>query len=102
MVIPLIAAGLAGLGISAGANLYSQYNSRKLYRKSRDAYAQLGEGYKKYLASHGRSVNSARYWDRYGQKVYGNDVNIANSYAGSIGTVGGTFGAGAMMSHKWL
>lgn len=102
MVAPLVVAGLGGLALSSGSNLYSQYKSRQLYRRQINAYKQLGEGYTRYLARHGRKVNPARYYERFGGRIDTAYTNLANSYAGSIGTAGGTFGAGAMLTRKWL
>ena len=38
MVAPLVVAGLGGLALSGGANLYAQHTSRALYRRQIDAY----------------------------------------------------------------
>lgn len=103
MVIPLLAAGIGGLALSGGANLYSQYKSRQLYRRQINAYSQLENGYKRYLAGHGRKINPARgYAQFYAGRIDQSSTNLGNSYAGSLGTAGGTFGAGVMLSRKWL
>lgn len=102
MVVPLVVAGLGGLALSGGANLYSQWNSRKLYRRQIDAYDTLQKGYASYLAKHGRKLNPARAYERWGSKIDSAKTSIGNSYAGSIGTAGGTFGAGAMLTSRWL
>lgn len=101
MVVPLVVAGLGGLALSGGANLYSQWNSRALYRRQIDAYSQLQKGYAAYLARHGRKINPYRAYERYGNRIDSSYTNLHNSYAGSLGTFGGTFGAGSMMS-RWL
>lgn len=105
MAWPLVAAGLGGLAVSAGANLYSQRMSRALYRRQINAYQQLGAGYNRYLARHGRKANPWRYYERFGSRIDSARTNLGNSYAGSIGTLGGTLGAGLMMAgktRKWL
>lgn len=101
MVAPLVVAGLGGLALSGGANLYSQYKSRQLYRRQLDAYRQMYNGYNSYLARHGRRINPTRGYLQWGRSADIAQTNIRNSYAGSIGTAGGTFGAGALMS-RWL
>lgn len=102
MVAPLVLAGLGGLGVSAGSNLYSQRMSRGLYRRQIDVYKHLGEGYNRYLATHGRKANPYRYYERFGSRIDSASTNLTNSYAGSVGTAGGTFGAGVMLTRKWL
>lgn len=101
-VLPLAVAGLGGLGVSAGANLLTQFNSRKLYRRSINAYRNMYSGYSRYLATHGRSMNNSRKWLSYYGQGYAQKTNLKNSYIGSLGTAGGTFGAGAMMTSRWL
>ena len=101
MVAPLVMAGLGGLALSGGANLYAQHNSRKLYSRKLDAYRRLDAGYGRYLAKHGLRYNPARRFAQgYGSRIAGAQTNIQNSRAGSIGTFGGVFGAGAHMS-RW-
>lgn len=102
MVLPLVIAGLGGMALSAGANLYSQYQSRQLYRRQINAYSQMQQGYDRYLAKHGRRSNPARMYVKYGSHVDTADTNLRNSYAGSVGTAGGAFGAGAMLTKRWL
>jgi hypothetical protein len=100
MVAPLVMAGLGGLALSGGANLYAQHTSRALYRRQIDAYKRLDAGYSRYLARQGRTYNSARRWERFGRYIAGAETNLSNSRAGSVGTFGGTFGAGAMLSRR--
>ncbi len=101
MVAPLVLAGLGGLALSGGANLYAQHNSRKLYSRQLDAYRRLDAGYGRYLARQGLKYNPARRFAHgYGGHIAGAKTNMQNSYAGSIGTFGGVFGAGAHMS-RW-
>lgn len=102
MVAPLVIATLGGLALSGGSNLYSQHVSRGLYRRQINAYRELGEGYTRYLAANGRKVNPARYYERFGGRIDSAETNLTNSYVGSLGTAGGTFGAGAMLTKKWL
>lgn len=102
MVVPLVVAGLGGLALSGGANLYSQWNSRQLYRRQINAYQNLQNGYARYLAKHGRRLDPYRAYERWGSRIDSANTSIANSYAGSVGSAGGTFGAGAMMTRKWL
>lgn len=93
MVIPALIGGVA-LGVSAGANLYAQYNQRKLYRQQYQAYRNLHNGYANYLRAHGRSINPDRAWTSYYGQAQKARNNLENSIAGSIGTTSGTFGAG--------
>ena len=105
MVAPLVVAGLGGLALSGGANLYSQYYSRKLYRRQINAYNQMYNGYNSYLAKHGRRINPTRGYLQWGRNSDIAQTNLRNSYAGSFGTAGGTFGAGAMIGRslsRWL
>lgn len=102
MVLPLVVAGLGGLAMSGGANLYAQANSRALYRRQINAYSNLQKGYAHYLAKHGRTLNSNRAYERWGHKIDSANTGITNSYAGSVGTIGGTFGAGTMLTKRWL
>lgn len=102
MVVPLAIAGLGGLAVSGASNLYAQANSRALYRRQIDAYKNLQNGYAAYLAQHGRRLNPYRAYERWGSRIDSAGTSIANSYAGSIGTAGGTFGAGTMLTRKWL
>lgn len=103
MVIHVLPAliGAGGLAVSAGANLYSQYNSRKLY----NAYAQ---DYKRWYSDYCRNTGrTARYpmLSAYGSYLAQRN-NISNSLASSIGTLGGSFGAGTALYgqklSKWL
>ena len=98
MVAPLVVAGLGGLALSGGANLYAQHTSRALYRRQIDAYRHLQEGYGRYLATQGRKLNPYRAYERFGNRIDASNTNLSNSYAGSVGTFGGTLGA---MS-RWL
>ena len=102
MVLPLAIAGLGGLAISGASNLYAQAQSRALYRRQIDAYKQLQNGYTAYLRQHGRVANPARLYERYGAKIDSAGTNLRNSYAGSIGSAAGTFGAGTMLTKRWL
>lgn len=108
MVIPLAipaalsvassVAGLAGIGISAGANLYAQKNSRKLYSGMKNAYENLYKGYGSYLRQNGRDYNPNRAWASYYGQMQKADTNLRNSDLGSLGTIGGSFGAGSMFA----
>lgn len=105
MSLPFVAAGLGGLALSAGANLYTQRMSRALYRRQINAYEQLGAGYNRYLARMGRKANPWRYYERFGGRIDSARTNLINSRIGSIGTAGGTLGAGLMMAgktRKWI
>lgn len=97
----LVKAGLGGLALSGVANLYAQNTSRALYRRQINAYKNLESGYGRYLATQGRRFNPARAYERYGSRIDSAGTNLANSSAGTVGTAGGTFGAGMMMS-RWL
>lgn len=103
MPFPLAVVGLGGLAISGGANLYSQYRNRQLYRRQINAYSNLERGYSRYLAAHGRKINPNRaYAQYYGGSIDRAKTGIDVSYAQSAGTAGGTFGAGTMLTKKWL
>lgn len=102
MVAPLAIAGLGGLALSGAANLYAQSQSRALYRRQINAYKTLQSGYSRYLAKHGRRLDPARAYERWGSRIDSLDTNIRNSYAGSVGSAAGTFGAGAMITSRWL
>ena len=81
MVAPLVMAGLGGLALSGGANLYAQHNSRKLYSRQLDAYRRLDAGYGRYLAKQGLKYNPARRFAHgYGGHIAGAKTNIQNSY----------------------
>lgn len=100
MGVPLLVAGLGGLALSAGANLYAQKNSRALYRRQIDAYRTLQNGYARHLAKYGRRLNPARAYERWGSKIDSADTNYRNAYAHSVGTVAGSFGAGVMTGRR--
>lgn len=102
MAVPLAVAGLGGLAISGASNLYAQSQSRALYRRQINAYKTLQSGYARYLARHGRRFNPARAYERYGSRIDSLDTSLRNSYAGSVGSAAGTFGAGAMITSRWL
>lgn len=101
---PLVVAGLGGLALSSGANLYAQHLNRQLYRRQINAYSQMQKGYASYLAKHGRKINPVRgYINYYGGKMDSAGTNYRSSLASSFGTAGGTFGAGTIMAtRKWL
>lgn len=102
MVAPLAVAGLGGLALSGVSNLYAQKVSRQLYRRQIDAYKTLQNGYRVYLAKHGRRLNPYRAYERWGSRIDSANTNLRNSYIGSIGSASGTFGAGAMITSRWL
>lgn len=100
---PLAIAGLGGLALSTGANLYAQRLNRELYRRQINAYSQMQNGYARYLARHGRKINPVRgYINFYGGKMDSASTNYRASLASSYGTAGGAFGAGTMLTRKWL
>lgn len=84
--------GAGGLALSAGANLYAQRNSRRLY----NAYAQ---DYKRWQRDFGRNTGRSLKYPML--SAYGSEMaqrtNYSNSLAGSIGTVAGTVGAGSAL-----
>lgn len=98
MALPVILAGigLGGLAVSTGSNLYAQYNQRKLYRKQENAYRNLHNGYQRYLSQNGREINPDRAWTSYFGKAELARNNLENSYVGSVGTLSGAIGAGAI------
>lgn len=102
MVAPLVVAGLGGLALAGGANLYAQHTSRALYRRQINAYSRLQEGYGRYLAKQGRRFNPDRAYERFGSRIDASSTNLSNSYAGSVGTAGGTFGVGMKTMSGWL
>lgn len=97
----------ASFATSAGANLYSQYNQRRVTRASEDyynrqaqAYRSMQLGYDKYLASRGRHANPNRSWLAYygalqhnNLMAYSESMSRRSSYAASLGTVAGSAGA---------
>lgn len=95
MPFPILPLMVGGLGISMTSNLYKQYNQRQLWSKQATAYENLDRGYRSYLAKHGRVINPDRAWTSYFGSAQSLRNNIENSIASSIGTVGGSFGAGA-------
>lgn len=102
MVAPLVIAGLGGLALSGGANLYAQHLNRQLYRRQIDAYQKMYRGYASYLHRHGRKINPYRgYVNFYGGQIDRSWTSYNASLAGSVGSAAGTFGAGATLS-RWL
>lgn len=100
-LIPIMAGlGLGSLAVSGGANLYAQYNQRKMYRQFARGYQNLDSGYRKYLARNGRKINENRALTSYGGQYLKSTNNLENSYASSVGTTAGTLGAGLMMAGK--
>lgn len=99
---PLVVAGLGGLALSGGANLYAQHINRQLYRRQIDAYRKAYAGYSRYLARHGRRINPTRgYLNYYGGSIDRARTSYNASLAGSYGSAAGAFGAGATLS-RWL
>lgn len=121
MVLPLLiplAIGLAGAGISYGANLYSQGVQRDLYRYQKQGYERaLSDWNKNVGRPHGRQI---RYPE---QSFQGNirslDAGISQSYASSVASTGqmmrsagmygglyqksaGLYDSGNFRSHRWL
>lgn len=87
MALPLVAlAGLYGLTsmVGASANLYSQYKQREYLRYQRSAYERQ-------IADYERNVGRSMRYPELGP--YGQlkriDTGIAQSYAGSVGTLSG-------------
>lgn len=103
MVAPAIAlAGLAGLGISAGSNLYRGISSYDFNKRQSNAYRALDAGYSSYLARHGLRVNPNRnITSGFHAKALSSDLAGRNALASSVGSLGGSFGAGAALS-RWL
>lgn len=94
MVIYVLPAliGAGGLATSAIANLYSQRNSRRLYNAYAQDYARWQRDFRR---NTGRSLKYPML-SAYGSEM-AQRTNYANSLAGSIGTVAGTFGAGSAL-----
>lgn len=98
MAFPLVALMLGSMAASGAANLYSQYNQRKLYRGMSTAYKNLDTGYRQYLATQGKTINPDRAWSSYYGQFRKAQTNLENSYLGSVGTAFGTAGAGLGLS----
>lgn len=93
-LVPVLAGLMvSGLGISMGSNLYKQHLQRQLWSKQANAYMNLHNGYNRHLEKYGRSINPDRAWSSYYGQAMAARNNIQSSYASSVGTVGGTFGA---------
>lgn len=90
-VLPALIGG-AGLLVSAGANVYSQRNSRRLYNAYAQDYARWQRDYSKNV---GRAIKYPML------SAYGSEMaqrnNIRNSYASSIGSIAGSIGAGSAL-----
>lgn len=89
--------GLAGLGVSAGANLYKQYRQRQLYDQLGKGYQALDKGYRSHLERQGRRINSNRALTSYYGQYLRSRTNSDISLASSVGGTAGTLGAGSMM-----
>lgn len=100
MPLPLVpilaAAGIAGLGISGVSNLYGQHVQRRLYRRQEKAYRSLNDGYSRYLAKEGKSINPNRSWTSYYGQAEKARANFDTSQSASVGTLGGTIGAASI------
>lgn len=84
MPFPLVALGLiAGSSVvGAGANLYSQYKQRELYRYQRGGYERQLADWQRH--NPGRTI---RYPElSYPGRIRALDTGISQSYFGSVGT----------------
>lgn len=104
MGIPLsllgLTAGLGGMAVSTGANLYSQSRQRDLYRYQRSGYERQLNDWNKNVGSQGRNI-------RYPELSYQGAINrlstdIDTSYASSVGSVGGSIGHGTSRITRYL
>lgn len=96
MPLPLVPIMIgASLMAGAGANLYSQYKQRELYRYQRSGYERQLADWKRNTP--GRSI---RYPElSYPGRIRALDTGISQSYASSIGSgasLGSTLGYGAV------
>lgn len=96
MPLPLVPIMIgASLVAGAGANLYSQYKQRELYRYQKQAYERQYEDWKRNVP--GRTI---RYPElSYPGHIRALDTGISQSYASSIGSgasLGSTLGYGAV------
>ena len=84
------------------SSLQSQAIQRGYLGRQRSAYRALGEGYKAYLASQGRTVNPDRWQaEGYGGKYDRFNSGYDASYWNSMATAFGGFDRGAGMA-TWL
>lgn len=84
MVAPLLAAALLGsFAVGTGANLYSQYKQRELYRYQRAAYERQLESW--HYNVPGRNIAYPEL--SYPGRIRALDTGISQSYASSLGSV---------------
>lgn len=102
MVFPLVPLALGGLAMSGLSNAYREYNNGNAYRQFANGYKALDRGYRNYLARNGRKINPNRALTSYYGQYLRSRTQAANSYMGVLGSAGGTFGAGAMITSHWL
>lgn len=102
-MLPLLALStLAGAGMGAGANLYSQHKQRQLYNYQK-------AGYERWLNDYAKNVGRPIRYPELGPegKMRALDTGISQSYAGTVGTIGGVvrspgiYNAARTMS-RWL
>lgn len=102
MVLPLALAlapsliGMAGMAGSAYSNYKKQQVQRNLYSQFERGYNALDSGYRRYLKTQGKTVNTNRALGSfYGQSLKSR-ANIDASNWSTIGTTSGAIGAGAI------
>lgn len=103
MVLPLVLAGIGmgGLATSGLMNVAKGYNSAKLYDQFGRGYLALDQGYRRYLAKHGRKINPNRALTSYYGNFLRSHTSMENAYLSGIGSGMGSLGAGAVTS-RWL
>lgn len=102
MVFPLVPLAIGGLALSGMANIYRGVNSANAYRQFARGYKNLDTGYRNYLARHGRKINPDRALTSYYGQYVRNKSQMQNSYMGALGSAGGSFGAGAMITSRYM
>lgn len=102
MVFPLVPLAVGGLALSGLSNIYRGVNSGLAYQQFARGYKALDTGYRNYLARNGRKINPNRALTSYYGQFIRNRSQMQNSYMGALGSAGGTFGAGTMITSHWL
>lgn len=102
MVFPLVPLAIGGLMMSGLANGYREFNNGNAYRQFAHGYKALDRGYRDYLARNGRKINPNRAIISYYGQYLRSRTQAANSYMGVLGSAGGSFGAGAMLTSRYM
>lgn len=102
MAFPLVPLAMGGLALSGLSNIYRGVNSANAYRQFARGYKNLDKGYRNYLARNGRKINPNRALTSYYGQYIRNRSEMQNSYMGSLGAGAGSFGAGAMITSRYM